>query len=255
MNKFSWPKYFLVCISACMFLTTACVPFSKIKYFNDIDELSEPVVNPMKSVKISPFDKLRIIVLSTDEETSSILNFTGQLTAGTTISYIVDEMGDITFPFAGKIHVGGLTLTDAGEIINKSLSSIITNPEVHISFIDNKITVMGEVYSQGTYPMNKDFLNIYESLALGGGLTQFADRKNVILLRNENNKLTLYKLNLSDSKIASSPLFYILPNDIIIVEPLRNKSWNIQSSTWVTLLSSLSALMSIYYMTTFTLRY
>jgi polysaccharide export outer membrane protein len=257
MNKLNLMKYLIICAGALMLLTTSCVPFSKIKYFNDINQLNEPIANPMSSIKISPFDKLRVLVLSTDQETSAILNYsTGQsVTTGPSISYVVDASGYITFPFAGKIQVGGLTLVEAGETISNAINTIITNPEVYVYLIDPKITLIGEVYSQGSYIMSKEFLNVYEAMALGGGLSQYANRKNVILLRNENNKLTHYILDLSNSKITSSPLFYILPNDVIIVEPLRNKSWNMQSSTWMTILSSISSLLSIYYLTSFTMRY
>jgi len=257
MNKSNPVRYLIICTGVLMLLTTSCVPFSKIKYFNDINQLSEPVVNPMSSIKISPFDRLRVLVLSTDKETSAILNYSsGQnVTTGPAISYVVDATGFITFPYAGKIQVGGLTLVEAGEVISTSLKNIITNPEVFVTLVDPKITLIGEVFSQGSFPMSKEFLSIYEAVALGGGLTQFADRKNIILLRNENNKLTHYILNLNNSKITSSPLYYILPNDVIIIEPIRNKSWNMQSSTWMTVLSAISSLLSIYYMTSFTLRY
>jgi polysaccharide export outer membrane protein len=111
---------------------------------------------------------------------------------------------------------------------------------------------MGEVVNQGTYQINENFINIYESLALGGGLTEYADRKKVILLRNDNNKLMYYKLDLTTSKISTSPLYYILPNDIIIVEPLRARSFNYQNSMITTFLGALTAILSIFYISSIT---
>ncbi|MCE5345230.1 MAG: polysaccharide biosynthesis/export family protein [Bacteroidales bacterium] len=242
---------------ASLMLTSACVPYSKLKYLSDIDELSEPVVNPIKPKTISAFDKLRIIILSTDEQTSNLLNYSessnsDQSNQSNTSGYIVDETGNISFPFVGKIEVEGLTLLEAGDKINNAIKSIITKPEVIVSFIDNKITVLGEFTLQGSYPINGDFVTLYEALALGQGLSQYADRKNVILLRKENNKLMHYKLDLTSSKITSDPLYYILPNDIIIAEPLRNKSWGLQSSMLSTITTTLSLILSIFYITTIT---
>jgi polysaccharide biosynthesis/export protein len=235
-------------------ITGSCAPYSSMKYFNDIDEFSEPVVNPMRSATISPFSKLNILVLSTDEQTSSILNNTGQNVSGqnnsgTVKGFVVDEKGFINYPFVGQIKVVGLTLLQAGDTISQALhsNSIIKNPVVLVSFVENKITLLGEVNNQGAYAINKDFISIYESLALGGGLTQYADRKKIILLRNENNKMISYKLNLANSKIISNPLYYVLPNDILVVEPMRYKSWINQRSQLTTLLTSVTTLLSIYY--------
>ncbi len=236
-------------------LTSACVPYSKIRYLNDIDEISEPVFNPIKPTTISPYNKLRIIVLSTDEQTANLLNYSepGGSQNGNN-GYLVDEKGNINFPFVGTIGVGGLTLLEAGAKITDAISSIITKPEVIVSFLDNKVTVLGEFVSQGTRPINEDFISIYEAIALGGGLTQYADREKVILLRKENNKLMHYKIDLTTSKISSDPLFYIIPGDIIIVEPLRSKSGGLQSPILSVISTSISFLMSILYITTITSR-
>jgi polysaccharide export outer membrane protein len=104
---------------------------------------------------------------------------------------------------------------------------------------------MGEVRQQGVYPFIQDKLNIYEALGLGGGLTQYGDRKKVILIRNEGDKVMHYRLNLSDSKIASKDYYYILPNDVIIVEPLNAISSSYQNITYTTILSSITTLIAV----------
>jgi len=249
MNKTHWAKFLMISIVILTIAISACVPYSKIKYFNDIDDLGEPAVNPMKSKVIYPFDKLHVTVLSTDEQTADLLNSYGQGNSDNAKGYVVDETGYIYYPFVGRIKVSGLTLLEAADKISKAMSGIITKPEVNVSLMDNMVTVMGEVGSQGRYLITGDFINIYQALALGGGLSQYADRKKVILLRNENNKLMYYKLDLTNSKIASSPLYYIIPNDIIIVEPLRKKSLSYQNPMISTVLTAITAILSILYIT------
>jgi polysaccharide biosynthesis/export protein len=251
MNKLIWVNCKRFCILISLMVTTSCVPYHMMKYFNDINETIEPVSNPQKSATISPFDKLNVFVLSTDEKTSAILNYSGQTNSGIRDGLVVDETGNINYPFVGKINVNGLTLQQVGDTLSNAISSIITNPVVRVSFMDNRITVIGEVQNQGTYLITKDNISIYESLALGGGLTQYADRKNIILLRNENNKMLNYKLDLTNSKIASNPHYYIMRNDIIVVEPIRFKTWSIKSSSLTTILSTISFILTIYYVTTF----
>lgn len=244
MNSSLRVKCFIAYIILILIFTSGCVPYAKLRYFNDIDKLSEPVVNPMKSKTINPFDKLSVTVLSTDVQSANLLNSNIQGSTVVAKGYVVDETGYINFPFVGKIQVGGLTLLETGDKIKDAMSGIITKPEVIVNLIDSKVTIIGEVGSQGRFLINEDFINIYDALALAGGLTMYSDRGKIILLRDENNKLIHYKLNLNDSKIASSPLFYIIPNDIIIVEPLRQKS--LSSSTLTTVVSTITSLISVF---------
>jgi polysaccharide export outer membrane protein len=104
---------------------------------------------------------------------------------------------------------------------------------------------MGEVVRQGVFPFTQDKLNIYEALGLGGGLTRYGDREKVILIRNEGGTIRHYRLNLSDSKIAGKDYYYILPNDVIIVEPLKTISTSYQNITYTTILSSITTLIAV----------
>lgn len=105
---------------------------------------------------------------------------------------------------------------------------------------------MGEVQRQGVFPFSQDKINIYEALALGGGLTRYGDRKNIMLIRQESDKIIHYKLNLSDSKIAGKDYYYIMNNDVIVVEPMKAISWSYNNITFTTVLSTLATFLSLY---------
>ena len=241
-------NYFKTIVIAASVFITSCVPLNKLSYFNDVNELEEPSVNPRTQKLILPFDKLYIKVISIDPQTSQIFNPIEQISSVTNngiLGYLVDEGGNINFPFVGNINVVSLTTAQAGEKIQKSLNDYVPNTSVTVKYIDNQVTVMGEVRQQGVFSFIHDKLNIYEALGLGGGLTQFGDRKKIILIRNEGNKIMHYRLNLSDSKIASKDYYYILPNDVIIVEPLKALSSNYQNITYTTILSSITTLIAV----------
>ena len=252
MNTSGWFRFYRISLILLLVFISACVPYSKIKYLNDINELNEPFFNPIKLRVIAPYNRLNIIVLSTDEQTVNLLNYSGNGRQNITEGYVVDESGTITFPFVGKIEVGGMTLLQASDKLKESISSIITKPEVVVSFINNRVTVLGEFVREGTYTINDDFISIYEAIALGGGLTQFANREQAVLLRRENNKLIHYKLDLTKAKIASDPLYYVLPDDILIVEPLKNKTRGSQGSIISAFTTAISLILSILYITRFT---
>jgi len=230
-----------------MVFAISCVPVNKLSYFNDIDELGQPAVNPKIQKTIMPFDRLYIKVLSTDPQTNQIFNFSDEVRYGDSniIGYPVNEAGDINFPFVGKINVGSLTTSQAATKVQSALNEYVANTAIIIKFIDNKISVLGEVQDQGVFAFSQDKLNIYEALALGGGLTRYGNRNKIILIRQEGEKIIHHKLNLSDSKIASKDYYYILPNDVIVVEPLKSVSTSYQNITYQTILSSITTLIAV----------
>ncbi len=228
--------------------TASCVPTKELNYFNDLSELEEPGVNPRTQKLIMPFDKLYIKVISIDPTTSQIFNATEEMRNGGSngiLGYLVDESGNVNFSFIGNIQVTTLTLAQASEKIEKALNDYVGKTSVTVKYIDNQITVLGEVQRQGVYPFTQDKLNIYEALGLGGGLSQYGDRKKIILIRNEGGRIMHYKLNMSDSKIANKDYYYILPNDVIVVEPLKAISSSYQNITYTTILSSITTLIAV----------
>lgn len=241
---------FIWSLAPILFLSQSCVPVRQLRYFNDIDRISSPVVNPRTQKSIAPFDKLFIKVLSIDAQTSQIFNSVeemrlGSYGGGSLIGYIVDESGNVNFPFVGDINVANLTTTQAAARIQKALSDYVSNISVSVKYIDNQVTVMGEVQRQGVYNFSQDKISIYEAIGLGGGITRYGDRKNIILTRNIGEKITQYKLNLSDSKIMSRDYYYVYPNDVIIVEPLKTISTSYSNITYTTILSSITTLIAV----------
>ena len=232
-------------------LAASCVPTYQLSYFNDMEELARPIVNPRTQKLIKPFDKLYIRVLSIDLQTNQIFNSTEELRLGAygstagLIGYLVDEDGNISFPFVGKINVMDLTTADAADKIQKALSDYVPQTSIIVKYVDNQVTVMGEVQRQGIYSFSQDKLNIYEALGLGGGITRYGDRKKVILIRNEEGKVLHYTLNLSDSKIANKSYYYVMPNDVIVVEPLKAISTSYSNITYTTVLSTISTAIAV----------
>lgn len=231
------------------FFSVSCVPVKQLSYFNDIDELAKPVVNPKVQKPILPFDRLYIRILSIDPQTRQIFDSPDDIryseSSTSVLGYLVDEAGDIDFPFVGKINVGGLSLADAALKIQNALNEYVPNTTTVVKFIDNRVSVLGEVNQQGVYSFTQDKLNIYEVLALGGGITRYGNRRNIILIRQEGDRIMHHKLNLSDSKIASKDYYYVLPNDVVVVEPLKSISTSYSNITYTTILSSITTLIAV----------
>ena len=250
VNKSTFLRSSLITLAIAL-MTASCVPTTQLSYFNDMDDMDQPTVNPRTQKLIKPFDKLYVRVLSIDLQTNQIFNASEELRMGSygstagLIGYLVDEEGDINFPFVGKINVENLTTAEAGDKIQKALSDYVPQTSIIVKYVDNQVTVMGEVQRQGVYSFSQDKLNIYEALGLGGGITRYGDRKKVILVRNDDGKVTHYRLNLSDSKIANKSYYYVMPNDVLIVEPLKAISTSYSNITYTTILSTITTAIAV----------
>lgn len=228
--------------------TVSCVSYSKLSYINDIETLGEPIVNPRTPKIIMPYDNLFIRVISIDEQTIKIFS-TSEGSVGTSpsfVTYLVDENGNILFPFVGSINVGGLTISQANQKIQTELNEYVSNTTIIVKSVENKISIMGEVQNPGVYTFTQNQLTIYEALALGGGLTRYGNRRNIAVIRQENGKILYNKLDVSDSKIASKEIYYIQSNDVIVVEPMRNIVWSYNSTTFSTFLNTITTILALY---------
>lgn len=224
----------------------SCISASKQKYFNDYDQLKIAVNNPKEQPLIMPFDKIDVQVFSIDENTTKIFsNYNNPGDDKTDL--VVDKDGNIRFPLVGKIQIGGLTPDEASLKIEEELNSYVADINITIRFAENMVTVMGEVNNQGTFTFNQDKLNIYQAITLGGGISQYGNRKKVVLIRQNGNDIMYFKLNLSDSKITERSYYYIQPNDVIIVEPLRAASWfKFNSSSFASILTTLTSMLMLF---------
>lgn len=249
MKRVPPPAGKLCLVVLLLVLVSSCVPVNQLSYFNDIEELEKPVANPKTQKAILPFDRLYIRILSIDPETRAIFDLPEEARYSSSVNsilgYLVDEGGNIEFPFVGKINVGSLTLDEAGVRIEEALGEYVANTTILVKFIDNQVSILGEVQNQGVYSFSQDKLNVYEALALGGGLTRYGNRKNIILIRQEGDRIMHHKLNLSDSKIASKEFYYILPNDVLVVEPLRSISSSYSNITFTTLLAAVTTMIGV----------
>lgn len=205
---------------------TSCVPRERIVYFQgdleSIEELAEQY-----SATIQPDDLLAITVFGRNQDATRIFNQESNLGmgigAGNQKTYLVDEEGNIEFPVFGKIKLGGLTRNEAIQYMKGMLSKEIIDPGVSITITNYRITVLGEVGSPGTYPLQNEKVTILEAIGMAGDLTINGLRDNVLVVREENGKRNFYRVNLLTEEVFNSPVYYLAQNDVVYVEPNQNK--------------------------------
>ncbi len=104
---------------------------------------------------------------------------------------LVRPDGGISFPLAGDLQAGGLTVEELSLAIKRKLTRFIPDPVVTVTLQEipgNRIYILGRVNKPGDFPIVARHISVVQALAMAGGLTPFADEKHIKILRMENGR-------------------------------------------------------------------
>ena len=110
---------------------------------------------------------------------------------------LVRTDGKISFPLLNDVQAAGLTPLEMKRNMEVGLKEFISNPFVTITVRSpesQKIYILGEVLNTGEYPLTKN-LTVLQAFALAGGFTEWASKKEIILMRKEDGKEKIYRIN------------------------------------------------------------
>lgn len=241
----------------------SCVPNSQITYVQDqeLEDISTLTkYEAYKTLMIQPFeyrikpdDILQITVRDNLEEENKDLNYFnlgpgmgqgGQQQnmmmmpgAAALSGYIVDREGFIELPVYGKFPVEGKTIREIRDEIQKIARETILEREDVVSdvrLMNFQFFILGAVGQSSLFMTFQPKLNILEAIAMAGGLSTDADRENIRLLRRYGDELEVIPINLLDDKFIESEYFYLMPNDMIVVDPLPVRNVTLAQSTITT---------------------
>jgi polysaccharide export outer membrane protein len=227
----------------------SCIPTEKLKYTINTESSSDRFSNERSEKTIQPYDYLYIKIYSLDEKTNSIFNGNEQSLNQNEelISYSVNSKGYINFPFIGDIYVKDLTIDKAKVMIEKELNNYLTNISVRLRFVGNKITVLGEVKMPGNHSFYDEKITVFQALGLAGDIADFGDKTQVKIIREINNIITYQYVDLTRKDIVSTDYYYMLPNDIIIVDPVKAKYRAMHNYNVVYLLTTITTTAATLY--------
>ena len=248
-------------------MVTSCVPQKKILYLqseqlsNDSVMVSDEYLNKRHfDYKVQPGDNLQIRIASLDTKSASFFNNMSSIGAvGSSVSqyssgnpaiyisgYIVNENGFIDVPIVGELQVKDLTIEEIQGKIQEIVNEYLNETIVYVKLGLFNLTILGEVYKPGLYQVYQSDINIFQAIALAGNATDYANKSNVKIVHQTPNGSKVTKVNLNDADILSSPEFYLKPNDIIYIEPLKMKQYGFTSIPYGTIISAISLLVTCF---------
>ena len=237
-------------------LASSCM-HKKIRYILDQNEVSGSISeyeNHPPNYLVQKNDILYIKISSTNKEISQYFEIESQQTNSSgggqynsfyLNGFTVNDTGFVVVPVLGGIFVEGKTILEIQEIVQKKTDDHLNNAIATVRLVSYYLTFLGEINSQGRITVMQDYVNILDGLALAGGVSDYGNKKNVLIVRQTKAGTQTFRVDLTDRKLLSSDKFYLVPNDIIIVEPLKNKSFQLGVRDYTLILTTVTSTITM----------
>lgn len=263
MKQFIW---FCLLIFGLFF--NSCITNKDVVYLQDkgttVDD-SAQIQSLATPYRVQVGDILSISFKSTDSELKKLIEIfqpTNQASAagGSQNLYFsgftVDLHGNIEFPILEKINVLGHTVDEIEQKIKQALLEKylkdVSEIYITVKLAGLRYTLTGEVAGTGVKTLFQDRVNIIEAISNGGNILPTGDRRDVLVIRQYPGGQKIHHIDLTDKAAMKSPYYYIKPNDMILVKPLKRKALGAGQTareTITTVATIFSILVSTYLLT------
>lgn len=237
----------------------SCVPQKKMLYLKEAqmaaENLSREYVNDRTvTYRLQPGDNLYVHAINTIDQQSAAA-ISGETSARFSQggdasiylhSYNVGEDGCIELPLVGKVEVKNLTIEEAKDRLQVELNKYVSQTTLIVKLACFNLTVLGEVARPGMYKIYQTQINVFEAVAMAGNMTSFAKNNEVRIIRQTDNGSEIVTVDMGQADILESPYYYLKPNDIIYVEPLKIKQWGFTTFPYSTVLSIITLGITLF---------
>jgi polysaccharide export outer membrane protein len=220
MKKTFNTRFKLMLLLALFFMCSCAYKQQHALFKTDVPVQNAVVPNTTyANYKIGPDDMLQIrnlqnIKYITDEQSVSVGG--GQISQ--TPTYQVEEDGTVALPVIGRVAISGLTKLEAARKIEDLYKkNLLKDPIIDLKIINLKVTVLGEVRTQGNYLLLKDKTNLVDMIGEAGGLTDKANEKNIQIVRGDKAHPQIIIADLNNIRTLANPELNLQNNDIIYV--------------------------------------
>lgn len=215
------------------FIFISCVNTKNIGYLKDVRDATYQVdANPEAIIQKN--DILSITISSLNADASIVFNTGNNFSINSSASngnviqsggYLVNADGFIQLPILGNVMAYGSTKKELRDYITSTILSqrLLVDPIVTIRHMNYEVTVIGEVGRPTVINVPNERISILKALGLAGDITVYGKRDNVLIVRDANGQKTVKRIDLNAQTLLNSPYYYLMPNDIVYVEPNKNK--------------------------------
>jgi polysaccharide export outer membrane protein len=134
---------------------------------------------------------------------------------------VVRPDGKISLPLLNEMQAAGFTPEQLRMTLVSAAAKYIEDPDATVvvkEIHSRNVYITGNVGKPGTYPLTTD-MTVLQFIALAGGLQEFSDAKNIVVIRTENGRQQYYKFNYKDVVKQKQPEqnLALKPGDTVVV--------------------------------------
>ena len=215
---------------------TSCNNSKNIIYFNNVKDTTFYSSAIEKQTALEPNDIISVTISSANAEASLPFNLQSSIVSRSTTTvtggnnqqggYLINSDGTIDLPILGPVKAAGFTKDQLRDNITNLILSkkLLVNPIVDIRYLNYEVTVLGEVARPTVITVPNEKISLLKAIGLAGDLTIYGKRKNVLLIREKNGEKITRHIDLTSDNFFNSPYYYLQPNDVIYVEPNKQKA-------------------------------
>lgn len=236
---------------------SSCATKKNLVYFQ-ADSVELNTLYELNAPKLQAGDILAISVTADDVRATMPFNQISPYQGGTgTIqstnpfipTYTIDVNGEIDFPKIGKIKLAGHTRTEAMDLLRREVGRYIVDPGISMVVRNFRVTVLGEVNKPGSFTIETDRLTLLDALGMAGDMTIYGERKNVLIIREQDGKKEEFRVDLTKRETMNSPAYYLTQNDVVYVEPngarIQNSKYSQTTSIFVSVVGLIITVISV----------
>ncbi len=225
-------RYVLVAIVLAMFIFANGCSSKQNKYllfekqdniYSETPELQEVSLSNTMSIespyeyKLVPNNRLSILVYNHPE--LSTRDVRSMVAPADERGILIDKDGTINIPLVGVVRVTGLTPREAGDLLSREYGRYIKNAHVTLEVLNKRVYVLGEVTTPGRVNIIEDTGNLLEAIANSGGLTDYAARDKIKIIRGTQDNPIVKSIDLTKVSSLRGGNLVLYPNDVVYIEP------------------------------------
>lgn len=221
---------------------SSCISNKRITYLQnlsdsasyDLDEFI-PFAEVDYKYVLQPFDIVQLDFASSDPELVEGFTFQRPMQQGMMAGsggqgsdplymngYSIDEEGMVEIPRIGKVKIGGLSEEEAKELVQEKINTYFKDDVyVRLRIAGIRYTTLGEFNRVGVQVIYKNRATIFDALANSGETSLLGKKNQLFIIRQYGAGTKIHQVNLNDRGILASPYYFIQPNDILYMEPMK----------------------------------
>jgi len=262
MRLFSFTIRPILGLACLLLLCQSCVKHRELVTLNANEKVSKDLksdktmgyssIYPFKPYQIRPYDQLMIKINAFDGKIEDFLNRESSSSTSNAQnlnydpesiyfnSYSVNDSGFIYLPVIEKIKVVGMTIEEVKATLDEAYNPYLKFSQTTVKLANMRYTVLGEVNNPGVYYLYNEQSTILDAISQAGDLTDFSNRNKVKLIRQTKEGSHTVYLNINRSDFVSTEYYYIRPSDVLYIEPIKAKSWDVSANALSVVFSAVS---------------